>query len=172
MTGSTDASLREEGRHLLRRVLAEYVDDETQGTMASADLGKSLAADGHLEEAAQAFRQSLAGAPNIYWGADLGLVETILEADWRPHYDEAAQILGQSQAMTDPFPGNRFRWQLASARLAHRQGRADEARAAAVAALEALDEKRSPFPRHRSLGLASSDTQTVRELKRLAQSGR
>ena len=63
VTGSTDGATREAGRQLLRRVLDDYPDDAVQVTMASADLGKSLADDGDLGEAAVCFRRPLARLP-------------------------------------------------------------------------------------------------------------
>jgi hypothetical protein len=168
LTGSIDGATREAGRQLLRRVLDDYPDDAVQVTMAAADLGKSLADDGYLDEAAVCFRRSLAGLPNVHWGADLGLAETILLGNWSEQYAEAREILDASAARTDPFPATRFRWGLASARLAERQGDAVEAMRSARTALAAVDEHESPFPRHRDLGLAHADEQTIRELNRLA----
>jgi hypothetical protein len=168
LTGSTDVATRESGRQLLRRVLGDYPDNALQVTMAAADLGKSLARDGFLEEAAVCFRRSLAGLSNVHWGADLGLAETILLGSWSEQYAEARGILDVSAARTDPFSATRFRWGLASARLAGRQGDAVEAVRSARIALAAIDEQQSPFPRHRDLGLARADKQTIRELNRLA----
>jgi hypothetical protein len=71
--------------------------------MAAADLGASLAEDGYLNEAAACFRRPLAGLPNVDWGADLGLAETILLGGWSEDYDEAREVLDASQARTDPL---------------------------------------------------------------------
>ncbi len=171
LTGSVNRATREAGRQLLRRVLDDYPDDAVQVTMASADLGKSLAADGDLGEAAICFRRSLAGLPNVHCDADIGLAETILLGRWSDQYAEARAILGSARARTDPFPATRFRWALASARLAERQGDAAEAMLSARTALAAAGEHESPFPRHRGLGLVHADEQTIGELNRLA-SGR
>jgi hypothetical protein len=135
LTGLTDAATREAGRQLLRGVLDDYPDNAVQVTMAVADLGKSLADNGYLDEATVCFRRSLAGLPNVHAGADLGLAETILRGGWSEQYAEAREILHASATRPDPFPATRFRWGLASARLAEREGDAVEAMRSAQIAL-------------------------------------
>ncbi len=167
LCGSSELATRKAGRELLRRV-DEYPEDVLQVTMANADLGTSLMGDGVLEEAAERFRSSMAGLPNVHCGADVGLAETILLADWTALYDEAALALAGSSAPSNPFPASRFRWHLAAARLAQRSGHVGEAREHAVDALRCLDLDESPFPRHRKLGLASTNDPTLAELRRLS----
>jgi hypothetical protein len=164
LTGASTLGVREAGRDLLRRVLDGYPDDRVQVTLASADLGDSLLRDGDLEEAADCFRRSMAGLGNVHCGAELGLAETILLAGWSERYDEAATALASSPASSNPFPAWRFRWHLAAARLARRQGDAAEASKHASEALGCIAEDHSPFPRHRNLGLVSTDEGTVNEL--------
>lgn len=167
LTGATTLGVRQAGRELLRRVLDQYQDDAVQVTCASADLGSSLLRDGHFEEAVACFRRSMTGVGNVHVGAELGLAETVLLADWSERYEEAAAALASSPAASSPFPAWRFRWYLAAARLANRQGDADTASRLAGDALSCLAEEHSPFPRHRNLGLASSDDATLSELRRL-----
>jgi tetratricopeptide (TPR) repeat protein len=172
LTGSSDPDVRQAGRQLLRRVVDDHPDDPLQVTMALAELADSLAADGDLAQAAEHYQRALAGGDLVQTYAELGLIEVILRAGWVDRYDEASELLLASQASSDPFPANRFRWNLAGARLASRIGEAADAMELAKIALRCLDQTESPFPRHRGLGLASADDETVHELRRLANAGR
>jgi hypothetical protein len=151
-------------------MLTEHPDDRLQVTMAQADLAASLARDGDLAEAAEHYRQAMAGEDNVVTHADLGLVEVIVCAEWADQYDEALEVLLGSEASKDPFPATRFRWNLVAARLTSRRGEPDNAKELAKLALRCLEETESPFPRHRQLGLAATDRRTLRELRRLAKS--
>ena len=169
LTGSNKADVRRAGRELLRRVLDEHADDELQVTMAHAELADSLASDGHVVEAAEHFSSALKGQRMVDTYADLGLVEVILRAHWADRYEEAEQLLLQSDSHSNPFPAARFRWNLAAARLASRRGRTEEAAELARTALRCLAETESPFALHREVGLASADRETVRELRGLTR---
>lgn len=168
LTASSKKHVRGAGRDLLRRVLDEHPDDELQVTLAHSDLADSLAQDGLLVEAASHYRCSMQGPDNVVTHAELGFVEVILRAEWADRYDEARDTLLKSDASRDPFPATRFRWNLAAARLASRRGETADVKDLAKLALRCLEETESPFPRHRDLGLASADRQTIRELHRMA----
>ena len=170
LTGSSKKAVRQAGRELLRRVLTQHPDDRLQVTMAHAELADSLACDGDLTQAAEHYRQAMEGEDNFVAHADLGLVEVIVRAEWADQYDEALEVLLGSDASKDPFPATRFRWNLVAARLTSRRGDHDDAKELAKLALRCLEETESPFPRHRQLGLATTDRRTLRELHRLAQS--
>jgi hypothetical protein len=77
-------------------------------------------------------------------------------------------MLRKDEAIHDPFPAMRFRWNLAAARLASRSDQPGDAQELAKIALRALDETESPFVQHRNRGLASADQQTIQELHRTA----
>jgi hypothetical protein len=170
LTRSTKKPVRRAGRELVRRVLAEHPDDRLQVTMAHADLAASLARDGDLNEAAEHYRLAMEGEDNVVTHADLGLVEVMLRAEWVDQYDEALDVLLGSEASKDPFPATRFRWNLVAAKLMSRRGESDDAKELAKLALRCLEATESPFPRHRQLGLATTDRRTLQELRRLAQS--
>ncbi len=170
LTSASDPSTRGAGRDLLRRVLAEHPSDLLQTAWARRDLAASLAEAGEFEEAAEHYAAALeSGRPES--SAAVGLAETILEARWADRYEEALALLvgaGGDDARA-PFPATRFRWNLTAAQLSSRLGRQHDARELASIALRCLDEEQSPFPRHRSVGLATADMSTRRELKKLSK---
>lgn len=168
LTASDARAIREAGRGLLTRVVADYPADALQSGWAHRDLAASLADDGLLEEAARHYEQALT-ADRPEPSAGLALAELIVNAEWRDRYKEALDLLVSSDAARDPFPAMRFRWNLAAARVSSRLGSDDDARELAKVALRCLEATQSPFPRHRSLGLASADRKTKRELERLAK---
>jgi hypothetical protein len=167
LTRSNQKDVRRAGRDLLRRVLDEHPDDRLQVTLAHSDLADSLAKDGVYAEAATHYRAAMEASDRVISHADLGLAEVILQAEWTDRYDEAWDALLKSEASRDPFPATRFRWNLAAARLASRQGETAGAKELAKLALRCLEETESPFARHKDLGLASADRQTIRELQRM-----
>jgi len=170
LVASPDPAARRAGRDLLRRVVAEYPSDVLQATWAHYDLAASLAEDGDLDEAAEHYSAALA-ADRPDRSAAVGLAEVIVQARWEHRYEEALNLLvgvGSEDARA-PLPAVRFRWNLVAARLAERLGKRDDARELAGLALRCLDETQSPFRRHRSVGLATADPRTRRELKKLAK---
>jgi tetratricopeptide (TPR) repeat protein len=168
LLASDRAAVRNSGRDLLRRVMADYPSDVLQSAWAHRDLGASLAEDGLFDEAAEHLEEALAAEhPEPLVG--LVLAEVIVSAKWRHRYGEALGLLTAGDGASDPFPATRFRWNLAAARLSDRLGSPADARELAALALRCLDETQSPFPRHRSLGLAAADKRTRRELQRLAR---
>lgn len=170
LTASADDATRSAGRDLLRRVVTEYPSDELQATWAHRDLAASLAMDGQPEEAAEHYAAALA-SDRPESSAAVGLAEAVLLARWAHRYEEALALLvgvGSGEASA-PFPATRFRWNLAAARLSDRLGKREDARELAAIALRCLDEEQSPFPRHRSIGLATADKSTRRELEKLGK---
>jgi tetratricopeptide (TPR) repeat protein len=170
LTAAPDAATRSAGRDLLRRVVTDYPSDVLQATWAHRDLGASLAEDNEVEEAAEHYSAALA-SDRPEPSAAVGLAEVIMVARWAHRYEEAlAALVGVgSEDARAPFPATRFRWNLVAARLSDRLGRRDDARELAEIALRCLDQTQSPFPKHRSIGLATADARTRRELKKLAK---
>ena len=170
LTASADAATRRAGRGLLRRVVTDYPSDGLQATWAQRDLAASLAEDGDFEEAAEHYSAALT-SEHPEPAAAVGLAEVIVQARWAHRYEEALALLvgAGSEDARAPFPATRFRWNLVAARLSDRLGKRGDARELAAIALRCLAETQSPFPRHRSAGLATADAGTRRELKKLSK---
>jgi hypothetical protein len=97
---SPDLGVRETGRGLLQRVIAEYPDD-IQAKTAMEQLGGSLAGDARLAEAEQALRETLrmcaaspAGRSGTTGTTELRLAEVIMSAGDAARISEAAEFLG------------------------------------------------------------------------------
>jgi hypothetical protein len=174
---SPDPAVREMGRTLLRRVVAEYPDD-FEVKFATEQLGDSLAKEGRLEEAEHVLRETLrlcAASPTGTSGTsgtpELRLAEVILLRSDQSGLGEAADLLRavepdvrQQSIMRDAV----FRFLLASARVAHRRGD-PSARELAQDALAVAAEAKPSLPRHRDVGRPSATPAEVAELHRIAQ---
>jgi tetratricopeptide (TPR) repeat protein len=170
LTAAADAATRSAGRDLLRRVVTEYPSDALQANWAHGDLAASLMQANEVEEAAEHYSAALT-SDRPEPSAAVGLAEVIVLARWARRYEQALALLigvGSEDARA-PFPATRFRWNLVAARLCDRLGKRDDARELAAIALRCLDQTQSPFPRHRSIGLATADARTRRELEQLAK---
>ena len=174
LTQASKHEVREAGRQLLRRVLAEHPDEELWVLSAHHDLGSSLAREGAFAEATEHYAQSLAfqreRGPGMDPGTRLALAELIVEAQWAERYQEASDLLSEflDGRPACLFPSEQFRVLLAEARMAERLGQEDVAKRDAEHALALLADNRSPFPRHPGVGTIQTDKATFRELERLA----
>jgi tetratricopeptide (TPR) repeat protein len=167
LTEADDPDIRAAGRELLHRVLDEHPDDDLQVQLAHYALAASLQQEGELEPAAKHYRLALTIGRSDAANAGLALAELITHAHWAPRYDEALELLVDSEALDTPFPSVLFRWNVTAARLAFRTGNQIDARECAERALQLLAENRAPFPRHPGVGLIETDERTVRELMEL-----
>jgi hypothetical protein len=161
-----DGAVRQAGRELLIRVLAEHADDELQVAMTCLDLANSLARDRRWDEAADYYTRVVTSRFGGFTDqAALAFAEAIIEAGWIDRYDEALRLLERSAGWQSPFPIERFHWNLAGARIARAQGRAQDAAKLAAQALAEADIKTPPFQRHPDIGLVAASTDTLDELR-------
>ena len=173
---SPDLGVREAGRGLLQRVIAEYPDD-VQAKAAMEQLGSSLADDARLGEAEEALRETLrmcAGSPIGRSGTtgttELRLAEVILAGGDTARIPEGAELLGAAQPQImrlGSFRNVVFRHLLASARVAwlrHDPAAPQLARDALAVAAETTPS----FPCHPSVGRPSASEDEVGELEKIA----
>jgi len=175
---AAEPDVRESGRRLLRRVIAEYPDG-IGATTAWEQLGDSLAGDGRLDEAERALRETIrrcAASPTGRSGtthvAELRLAEVILLGGDATRLDEAAELLrtvAPHVARQAMFRRVVFRFLLASARVAHRRGDPAAARLAGDA-LAVAAEATSSLPGVADAVRASASGDEVAELRRISDS--
>jgi hypothetical protein len=173
---SPDLGVRETGRGLLQRVIAEYPDD-IQAKTAMEQLGSSLADDARLGAAEQTLRETLrmcAGSPTGRSGTtgttELRLAEVILAAGDAARIPEAAELLGAAQPQVVRLRSFRnivFRHLLASARVAWLR-HDPVARKLARDALAVAAETTPSFPRHPGAGRPSASEDEIGELEKIA----
>jgi hypothetical protein len=173
---SSDLGVREAGRGLLRRVIAEYPDD-VQAKTAMEQFGSSLAGEARLGEAEEALRETLrmcaaspAGRSGTTGTTELRLAEVILAAGDAARIPEAAELLDAAQPQVMRFRSFRnvvFRYLLASARVAWLR-HDPAARQLARRALAVAAETTPSFPRHPGAGRPSASEDEVAELEKIA----
>jgi hypothetical protein len=160
---SPDASTREAGRALLRRVINDHPDDELETKFACEQLGDSLAREGRLDEAEGALRETLrriqaspTGASGTSGTTELRLAEVLIARGDATSIDDAGQLLAavesevriQAALMRDVL----YRFFLACARVAYAQRAPEAAAELARAALHVADDISTPIPRHPTVG--------------------
>lgn len=177
---SPDPGIREAGRGLLRRVIAEYPAD-VQAKSAMEQLGSSLADDGRLGEAEQALRETIRrcadspiGRSGTSFTTELRLAEVILASGDAARIREAAELLDAAAPQVMQLRSFRnvvFRHLLASARVAWLR-HDPAARQLARDALAVAAETTPSFPRHPGVGRPPAADDEVAELEKIASGHR
>lgn len=166
---SDDANARDAAGALYRRVLDDYRDDELQAAMAASDLGRWHRRRGEVVEAIEAMRAAVSqedALGSLDWGADIDLAEMLLETGGDPA--EVERLLARAGARRIAFKATRWRWFVASARLARNAGDHERAREHAASALGELADEEPDFARHPDLGRIEADPDVVREMTSMA----
>jgi hypothetical protein len=173
---SSDSRIREAGRSLLRRVVAEYPDD-FQAKTAMEQLGASLAEDGQTAEAELALRETLRmcsespiGKSGTSGTPELRLAELILASGDMDRLDEVADLLNVVEPAIKRqklFRNVVLRYLVACARLAQLR-RSPAAAQLARDALAVAAETTPPFPRRPDVGRPSASAELIQELSRIA----
>jgi hypothetical protein len=175
LLSSPDPPVREAGRGLLWRVIAEFPDD-TEVKTATEQLGGSLADEGRFGEAEHALRETLRMCANSPIGrsgtsgtAELCLAEVILASSDAGRAEEAADLLEAVRPHVRAQWFLRdvvFRYLLASARAARL--RHDPAvRQIARQALAVAAEMAPALPRHPGVGRPQASEADIAELEQL-----
>jgi hypothetical protein len=173
---SPDPGVREAGRGLLQRVIAQDPDD-IQAKTAMEQLGSSLADDARLGEAEEALRETLRmcadssiGRSGTTGTTELRLAEVILAGGDTARIAEAGELLDAAQPQVMRLRSFRnvvFRHLLASARVAwlrHDPAAPQLARDALAVAAETAPS----FPRHPGAARATASGDEVAELEKFA----
>jgi hypothetical protein len=175
---SPDASTREAGRTLLRKVIDDHPDDDLQTKFAAEQLGDSLAREGRLGEAESAGDVATdPGQPDCgvrNHGHNRASSCRGPDRPWRRHtsIDDAGQLL----AVVEPEVGTQatlmrdvlYRFFLACARVAHAQRAPEAAAELARAALHVADDTSTPIPRHPTIGWPDATDGERAELRSIA----
>jgi tetratricopeptide (TPR) repeat protein len=142
---------------VLKRILVEY---------PTRDVARQ---QGSLERAEEMYRRALAhtrpglrsGLPGLY------LAELLIDRGDDDALEEAEHLLESTARQAQTFHNSWFRWCLAVIGLAERRRDTPTQREVARTALELLDAG-PPFPRHPTVGLATTDKKTAEYLAVLA----
>lgn len=173
LSGSDDPSVREAGRGLMSRALADHPDEPVTVIRIHHAIAGAYAKDAMYAAASDHYEAALRMEDNglsVITRSDLGLAELIVSAGWHARYQEARSWLAHFWESDDPFPVARLRAFLTEARLADRLGERDTASRNAESALDLLTENRSPLSGRPDIGLIEADEATFRELvERLAR---
>ena len=135
-------------------------------------LGQAYRKMGDLDAAEHHYRQCMAAADEHRNGTtkvtELFLAEVLIQKDDPGHLAEAEELLS-SNDLTQSLLWNShiFRYYVAQANLAHRQGR--DPRDWAAIALELAGDRRPQLPRHPTVGVVHSDPDVIGELRVLIQ---
>jgi tetratricopeptide (TPR) repeat protein len=158
------------GRQLLRRVIADYGDDDRQVASAHFALGESLARDGKLDEAESHLRACLAleATGSFSHRTELRLAELLIARGGPSALDEAWELLNMTAGSGELFNNVIWDLEVARARLLVQAGEKHAATAHAAKAL-GLVGKQPQLPRHPTVGLVVPDRGTLREMTKLAK---
>ncbi len=149
---------------LLQRLLRDYSSSRFEVNFAREELGRIHERAGRLIEAEQEYRRGDDGT------CAFALAELIIKTKQVSKYPEAALLLrkaAESGAFV-LFNLARFRFCVASAKLAKASGSAHDAAAFAQKALDIAAIRTPQFSRHPTIGLVNPDLETLNELRMLA----
>lgn len=177
LLGSGDIAVRSKGVELLRRVISEYADQNTEVAHSHEVLADYFKRTRNFVEAELEYRNVLAyyartpSRTNTSGLADLSMIELMLDWDAPEKYKEAEDLLGklaESKARHIVFNSDLLRYHVAGARLLSRVGRFVEASAHAGFALRAADIRTPQSSRHPNVGIPQPSAELIDELKRIA----
>ena len=167
--GSADAAAE-----LLSRITRDY-GASFEYPHAVELLGDIAREQGDVKAAEQSYRRVLEVRPDLNTTSGMvrvSLAELLLDRGTDESLAEAQHMLEASLLDLPPFNSTRFRFWLASARLAKAVGAEAEQREAASAALALVDAAPS-FSRHPTVGLVEADESTLQCLREMLEpSGR
>ena len=122
--------------------------------------------------AEQYYRRLLAEHPTLTGTtvtAEISLAELLIDKGEPDSMDEALLLLNSfMDRARSQFPNVLFRWHLALIRIALATGEKDTVRRAARTALD-LAGRGPVFPRHTTVGLVNTDSNTLRRLRKVAK---
>ncbi|MBF4607788.1 HEAT repeat domain-containing protein [Curtobacterium sp. VKM Ac-1393] len=181
LRADADEAIREAGRTLLRRYMAECAEVGQSPALVNGGgeaLATSLALSGRLHEAVDEYRHVLRrvdedGSDSFTTGmAEVLLAEVLIRLGDDASLAEADVLLtGFEPEMrrTAFFRDRVVRYLTARARVASRQGRAEDAADHARRALAVLAVEEAPLPRHPGVGVPADDPERDTELHALAE---
>jgi tetratricopeptide (TPR) repeat protein len=157
-------------------LIEEYFDTGDQFFVPAAYCHRARASLtlGRIADAISAYKSALdweAEHPGFYTTARIQLPKLVAEERVTEEYDYALSILTSRFSPGDHrFPDVRYDWNGTCALIAFEQGIVAEAKEFAERALRAADERQSPFPRHRDVGLVKNTSDEFgRRIKKIAR---
>jgi hypothetical protein len=171
-----DAGHEDEGRILLRRVVDDYAEDSFQSAWAMEGLGQSYQRTGDNVTAEHYYRAVMTHPDSAVRDGGSGVVALGL-AEVLADDGNRQQLLEAERLLSDPglhdrlfFDVQRFRHAVASAQVADRLGKRDDAARFARLALHVASDSRlrDQLPRHPGVGKAAPESDLLTELRRLA----
>ena len=175
LIGTSEPQLREEGRNLLRRLLADYPDAFAMDVYVAHEvLARSLHEDGRDEEAEHHYREAIEVIERgrVMGDAELGFAEFIIDSNRRDLFAEAlgalASWIGRPRGLI--FDSEMFRFHRALALFSDGMGGHAEAAEAAQRALAVAERSKSrpQLPRHPGVGRVRASREELESLQRIA----
>ncbi len=167
-----DADETEPARALLHRALAEPGVYDFEAAHVTELLGDLSREDGDGDEAEARYRHVLATWPTLKGTSgsiEISLAELLVDRGGNQPAEEAMRLLDTWLARPQlQFDSQLFRWHLALIRLSLRAGDEETVQRAANTALT-LAARGPQLPRHKTVGLVTTDEATLRWLRDLAE---
>lgn len=167
-----DANKTAGPRALLHRALVEPEIYDFEAAHVTELLGDLSRQDGDRDEAEARYRHVLTTWPTLNGtsgNVEISLAEVLVDQAGNDPAEETMRLLDAWLARPQlQFDSQLFRWQLVLIRLSMRTGDDETIQRAARTAL-ALAERGPQLPRHKTVGLVTTDEATLRWLRDLAE---